>query len=122
QAIVKEYLASGHYRRRLKKIRKLHRDRRDYLLDLLASQFPPEVAWTDPNGGTFLWIQLPDALSVQSVTAAAAKQNVLLGSGSAFFPADQGYPALRLNFSLPAEQTRRGVQVLAEILHKALFA
>ncbi|MEM6598216.1 MAG: PLP-dependent aminotransferase family protein [Cyanobacteria bacterium P01_D01_bin.36] len=119
QAIVKEYLASGHYRRRLKRIHKVHRERRDYMLSLLAFHFPATVTWTVPEGGTFLWIQLPDGISVDEVSAAAAVQQVLLGSGSAFFPVDKGYPALRLNFSLPPAKTERGIRVLGQILQSA---
>ncbi|MEM6867124.1 MAG: PLP-dependent aminotransferase family protein [Cyanobacteria bacterium P01_F01_bin.3] len=118
QAIVKEYLASGHYRRRLKRIRALHRERRDYMLNLLAFHFPTEVTWTLPEGGTFLWIQLPDSISVTDVSQKAAEYQVLLGSGTAFFPKDQGYPALRLNFSLPPEETKRGIRVLGQILNE----
>jgi len=117
QAIVKEYLASGHYRRRLKRLRSLHKDRRDYMLALLSRYFPPTVTWTLPAGGTFLWIQLPEMASVNEVTAAAAAQKVLLGSGSAFFPKQLGYPALRLNFSLPPAETERGIRILGNILH-----
>ncbi|MGB3669049.1 MAG: PLP-dependent aminotransferase family protein [Phormidesmis sp.] len=117
QAIVKEYLASGHYRRRLKRLRALHKERRDYMLALLSRYVPPTVMWTLPAGGTFLWIQLPEMASVNEVTAAAAAQKVLLGSGSAFFPKQQGYPALRLNFSLPPEETERGIRILGSILH-----
>ncbi|MEL7071800.1 MAG: PLP-dependent aminotransferase family protein [Cyanobacteria bacterium J06581_3] len=120
QAIVKEYLASGHYRRRLKRIHKAHRERRDHMLGLLARYFPPSVSWTVPDGGTFLWIQLPDSLTVAQVSTAAAAQKVLVGSGSAFFPVQQGYPALRLNFSLPPEVTERGIRVLGKVLEKLL--
>jgi DNA-binding transcriptional MocR family regulator len=116
QAIVKEYLASGHYRHRLNQIRTLHRDRRDTMLNLLARYCPPTVTWTVPEGGTFLWIQLPDTFSVADVSAAAAAKKVLVGSGAAFFPTHQGYPALRLNFSLPPEDTERGIRILGEIL------
>lgn len=117
QAIVKEYLVSGHYRRRLKRICKVHREHRDHMLTLLARYLPPTVSWTVPDGGTFLWLQLPDSLSVAEVCAAATAQKVLVGSGSAFFPIHQGYPALRLNFSLPPKATEQGIRVLGEILH-----
>lgn len=120
QAIVKEYLSSGHYRHRLNKVRKLHRDRRDGMIENLVRYFPSEVTWTVPNGGTFLWIQLPDSLSLSQVCSAAAVQKVLVGSGAAFFPTKQGYPAMRLNFSLPPEDTERGVKILGRILKKAI--
>ncbi len=116
QLIVKEYLASGHYRRRLNQIRLRHRKYRDTMLGLLTQHLPPTVTWTIPEGGTFLWLQLPDAFSVAEVSAAAATQKVLVGSGAAFFPTHQGYPALRLNFSLPLEDTERGIRILGNIL------
>ena len=120
QVIIKEYLSSGHYRRRLNKVRKLHRDRRDIMVEQLLQNFPSEVTWTVPEGGTFLWIQLPDKLSLSEVCSSAAAQKVLVGSGAAFFPTQQGYPAMRLNFSLPPEETERGVKILSDILKTAL--
>ncbi len=120
QAIVKEYLSSGHYRRRLNQMRVLYRDRRDYMVNALIRHLSPSVTWTVPNGGTFLWIQLPDTVSVADVCTAAAEQKILVGSGATFFPTQQGYPALRLNFSLSPEQTERGVQILGNILRTVL--
>ena len=122
QAIIKEYLSSGHYRKRLNKVRKLHRDRRDHTIKMLHRHFPTEATWTLPNGGTFLWVQLPDQISLNSVCSAAAKQKVLVGSGDAFFPTQQGYPAIRLNFSLPPEETERGIQILGGLLKNAIAA
>ena len=116
QAIVKEYLASGHYRKRLKKLRAHHLTCRNYLITQLVNYLPSTVTWVVPEGGTFLWLQLPDSISVAEVSAKAAAQKVLLGPGSAFFPTHQGYPAFRLNFSLPREETKRGIQVLGDIL------
>ena len=116
QAIVKEYLSSGHYRRRLSQIRSVHRDRRDYMLNLLLAHFPKNTSWTVPDGGTFLWIQLPDSVNLSELSAAAARQKVLIGSGAAFFPKNQGYPAMRLNFSLPPDETESGIKILGEIL------
>ncbi|CAN5664685.1 hypothetical protein BH23CYA1_BH23CYA1_04030 [soil metagenome] len=81
-----------------------------------TESYPPNVTWTVPNGGTFLWIQLPDKISLGDVCTAAAEQKILVGSGAAFFPTQQGYPAMRLNFSLSPEQTERGVQILGSIL------
>ena len=118
QAIVKEYLASGHYRRRLNKLRDLHREHRDYMIGAMLKHFPPGITWTVPDGGTFLWIQLPDDLSVTEVAAAAARQKVLVGSGAAFFPKNQGYPAMRLNFSLLPDETERGIRILGEVLEE----
>lgn len=122
QAIIKEYLASGHYRRRLNKIRALHRERRDAMVQALIRHFPPTITWTVPNGGTFLWIQLPNTLTLDEVCTAAIQRKVLVGSGAAFFPTKQGYPALRLNFSLPPKDTENGIKILGDILRQALLS
>lgn len=122
QAIIKEYLSSGHYRRRLNHIKSLHRDRRDATVQAMIRHFPPHITWTVPEGGTFLWIQLPDTLVLADICSAAAKQKVLVGSGTAFFPTQQGYPALRLNFSLSPEETERGIKILGSILRQQLLS
>ena len=118
QAIVKEYLTTGHYRRRLDKIRKLHRTRRDFVLSAIVRHFPENVTWTVPDGGTFLWVQLPDGICLKTLVAEAAQQKVLIGSGAGFFPTERGYPAFRLNFSLPPEVSEKGIQRIGSILKR----
>ena len=93
QAIVQEYLASGHYRRRLKRVREIHKRQRDFMLEALRHYFPPTATWTVPDGGIFLWVQLPDNISVPTVYKMAADQKILVGAGPAFFPDQNGYPA-----------------------------
>ncbi len=43
----------------VKVIRNVYRERRDVMLEALARYFPPEVTWTKPMGGLFLWVTLP---------------------------------------------------------------
>ena len=43
----------------VKLIRSVYRERRDVMLDALSQYFPPEVTWTKPMGGLFLWVTLP---------------------------------------------------------------
>jgi DNA-binding transcriptional MocR family regulator len=116
QAIVKECLACGYYRHHLRHIRSVHQQKRDHMLRVLAQYMPPEVSWTVPAGGIFLWLQLPAHCDVQAICRASAAQKVLPGAGPAFFPDQKGYPALRLSFSQPLEEIERGIQVLAALL------
>lgn len=62
QAIVSEYLASGHYRHHLANLRNHQLQRRNLMLSTLERHFPPSASWTVPNGGTFLWVQLAAGL------------------------------------------------------------
>lgn len=116
QAIVSEYLASGHYRRHLTALRTYNLQGRNAMLRSLERYFPPGTSWTVPNGGLFLWVKLPDGIAVQALCNEAATQKIMVTPGSSFFPNQQGYPALRLNFSHPIEDIDRGISVLGRLL------
>ncbi len=120
QAIVSEYLASGHYRRHLSRLRVNNLQSRDAMLQALECYFPQAVSWTVPKGGLFLWVHLPDSLPIQAIRNQAALQKVLIACGSAFFPGQKGYPAMRLNYSHSPEEIEQGISVLGEILKSYL--
>ncbi|MFE4108218.1 aminotransferase-like domain-containing protein [Almyronema epifaneia] len=116
QAIVSEYLASGHYRRRLHHLQAQNQQNQAVMLQALAKHFPPEASWTVPQGGVFLWVQLSARRSLQRFCQAALQANVLVGPGSIFFPDQQGYPGLRLSFAQTVADIERGIAVLGRLL------
>jgi len=118
QIIVSEYLASGHYRRHLNKLRIDNLQSRYMMLQALERYFPEEARWTVPTGGLFLWVQLPDDLPIQKIRSEALAQNVYLACHSAFFPDKQGYPAMRLAFCLPQEDIEQGISIVGKLLKK----
>ncbi|MBD2103345.1 aminotransferase class I/II-fold pyridoxal phosphate-dependent enzyme [Leptolyngbya sp. FACHB-261] len=120
QAIISEYLASGHYRRHLSRLQAQNLRGRNVMLQALERYFPANVSWTVPNGGLFLWVHLPADLPMQEFCQAAVAQKVFIGSGHLFFPGQQGYPAMRLNFSYLPEEIDRGMAILGKLLHRYL--
>jgi DNA-binding transcriptional MocR family regulator len=118
QAIVSEYLASGHYRRHLNQLRMQNLQSRNTMLQALERYFPQEATWTIPQGGLFLWVHLPNCLSVQTICREALSQGILIACGTVFFPDRKGYPAMRLNFSLLPEEIERGIAVVGELLQQ----
>lgn len=120
QAIVSEYLASGHYRRHLAHLRSQLLQSRNAILSALERYFPTDASWTVPNGGLFVWVHLPTGVSMQSISQQALSRQVLIGDGRPFFPGQQGYPALRLNYSQSSEEIERGILVLGEIIKGCL--
>lgn len=122
QAIVSEYLATGHYRRYLNQIRSTNLSTRNVMLQALEEHFPIEATWTVPDGGLFLWVTLPEGLPMQTICHEAAHQKVFVVSGASFFPNQQGYPALRLNFSQLPEEIEQGIAVLGKLCKEHLRA
>lgn len=116
QAIVSEYLASGHYRRHLTHLHSKHQQSRHAMLNALQRHFPTEASWTNPNGGIFLWVQLPTTISMPAFCQAALSQNVLVADGRWFFPDGQGYNAMRVSFSPKPEVIEQGISVLGRLL------
>jgi DNA-binding transcriptional MocR family regulator len=121
QAIISEYLASGHYRRHLSQLRAENIQSRNIMLQAMERYFPEEAKWTVPKGGLFLWVQLPADVPIQEITKEALSQNVLIFCGTAFFPDKQGYPAMRLTFANSPEDIEKGIYLLSNLLKKYLY-
>jgi len=120
QAIVREFLASGHYRRHLSRLQTSNLQSRNAMLQALEQYFPEEVSWTVPQGGLFLWTHLPSHLPIHRICRDALAQKVLVANGAVFFPGQQGYPAMRLNFAHAPEVIDRGISILGRILKEHL--
>lgn len=116
QAIVSEYLASGHYRHHLAHLRSQHLQSRNTMVSAMQCYFPSEASWTVPNGGTFLWVQLPKDISMPALCQATLSHNILIANGALFFPDRQGYNALRLNFSQEPEVIEKAISVVGRLL------
>jgi len=80
--------------------RQTYKARRDAVLDALETTFMAEASWTRPNGGYFLWIDLPKGLSAVQVAEAALREGVAVFPGPVFYPNnDGGQSGLRISFS-----------------------
>ena len=102
----------------IKLIRKVYGERRDVMLRALEEYFPPEVAWTHPQGGLFLWVTLPEGMDAHRLFESALKENVAFVAGDSFYAgngyADEGRRHFRLNFSnAQPEQIREGIRRLS---------
>jgi len=102
----------------VKVIRSVYRERRDVMLEALSRYFPPEVTWTKPKGGLFLWVTLPAGADADMLFEAAVRENVAFVPGDCFYApnghSDQGRRHMRLNFSAAApDEIREGIRRLS---------
>ncbi|MEM9582696.1 MAG: PLP-dependent aminotransferase family protein [Pseudomonadota bacterium] len=103
------------------KLREAYREKRDAMLTALERHMPDEIAWTQPQGGMFIWLTLPKTMDGAACLAHAIKtENVAFVPGGAFFADGSGANSLRLNFSLPDLRTiDEGIKRLARALQSA---
>jgi 2-aminoadipate transaminase len=113
QAIVNQFCRSGAVDRSIETVRAALRQRAQALCNALADQFP-DARFVAPEGGYFLWVDLPDGTDVAALFDAAAARGVQFVKGSDFV-LDGGESSLRLAYSgvTPAE-IEEGVRRLAE--------
>ena len=124
QMVAYEVVHDGFLDEHVKKIRAVYRERRDVMLAALAEYFPPEVTWTHPEGGLFLWMTLPEGLDMQHLFQAALRENVAFVPGDCFYPGgDEGSRHIRLNFSHSnPQQIREGIRRLGLAVARELAA
>lgn len=105
----------------LEPIRRTYRARRDAMLAALADAMPPGVTWTQPAGGMFIWLTLPEAIdAAQLLRRAITEARVAFVPGRAFHCDGSGANTLRLNFSLADEaRIKEGVGRLGALLRRA---
>ena len=112
QRLVAGILARGDMDAHLARLRRVYRDKKDAMRAALDEHFGAEegCAWTDPGGGLFLWLTLPEGVDAQGLFEVALAEGVAFIPGPAF-SVSGAYPnALRLCFSYPDEaRTREGV-------------
>ena len=82
---------------------------------------PTGVSFTRPEGGLFLWLQLPESIKAMELLQDCLAQNVAFVPGDSFFPNGGVTNTLRLNYSnTPEEQIREGVRRLAQAIEKRI--
>lgn len=117
QVILLEYLRTGKLDGHIEKIRQTYGARRDLMIKSIEEYFPPEVEFTRPEGGLFLWLTLPGDMSAKALLPEAIAKKVAYVYGSPFFPNGGGENTMRLNFSnANEEQIVEGIKRLGTVI------
>jgi 2-aminoadipate transaminase len=113
QSIVAEFCTSGAIDRSIETVKHALRERRDALCSSLESDIP-DASFTPPEGGYFLWVELPEGADVDALSAAAKDRGVIFVKGTDFL-LEGGLNTLRLAYSgVGPDQIREGIGRLAE--------
>ena len=116
QAIVDQFLRRNLLPDHIASICQSYKAQLDAMLEDLAT-FPGGTRYTRPEGGLFIWVELPSGIDAQALLEKAVARHVAYVPGTHFF-ADGGHEnTLRLNFSNSTiEQIRTGMAVLRELI------
>lgn len=104
------------------KIKTAYSARRDSMLTALEAHMPKGVTWTRPEGGMFIWLELPKHLNCADLLAKSLQsERVAFVPGHAFFADGSGANTLRLSFSRTDEASiAEGIKRLGRLIAAAL--
>ncbi|PKQ29749.1 MAG: PLP-dependent aminotransferase family protein [Actinobacteria bacterium HGW-Actinobacteria-10] len=121
QVTAERYFAGSRWRKVLQGLTRTYAERRDVMLASLEEHFPPEATWTRPEGGFFVWVQLPEFVDTKTMLAEAVDRGVTYVPGDGFYPDGSGRNCMRLAFCYadPAK-IDDGIRRLAEVLEDRL--
>ena len=115
QAALHEFIARGHLEPTLERVRAAIGERCDATLAALEEHLAGVATWRRPDGGYFVWLDLPDSVSAAAVAKRAGAAGVAVVEGTAFFPGGaDGRSSLRLAYSFAsAGELADGISRLA---------
>ncbi len=121
QVQVIEFLKKYDLNKHIEKIRAEYKKRCLLMLDTMKQYFPEEIKYTKPDGGMFIWLELPDEINVDELLDKAIEAGVAYVSGESFFANNVPKNTMRLNYTtMPEAQIVEGIKILSNVLKKEL--
>lgn len=121
QVTAERYFIGTRWRRVLQGLTRTYAERRAAMLEALEEFFPAEARWTNPEGGFFVWVELPAFLDTKAMLAEAVERGVTYVPGDGFYPDGRGRNCMRLAFCYAEpDAIRVGIERLAEVLEDRL--
>lgn len=106
----------------VEKIKATYKKRRDLMLSCMKEEFPKGVSFTNPSGGLFTWVKLPEGLNAQEIMKKCVENNVAYVPGGFFFPSGNKENYFRLNYSSCKEdKIIEGIKRLGTVLNEAVI-
>lgn len=119
--VVSKYLDMFDVDKHIEAIRPVYKHRCELMINTMRETFPEEVKFTDPDGGLFTWVEMPEYVNTRDLALKALEKKVAFVPGSGFFPNGGNEHCLRLNYSNSTdEKLVDGVRRLAEVIKESL--
>lgn len=98
QAAIADYLQHGGYDRHLRKLRDALEEQQLAMRAAIARYFPADTRVSQPAGGYFLWLELPEQVDSLQVFQLALAQGISIAPGPIFSPTRRFRNCIRLNY------------------------
>lgn len=121
QQLAGKILTHPKYQDHLIAMRKFYAGKCQTMLSELKNQTPHGVGWTKPQGGLFIWMELPEQIDTSILYKQALAKGVAFVPGYIFSPTGKLKNCLRLSFALPTfAEIKTGITILSNLIKSSL--
>ncbi|UYZ00837.1 PLP-dependent aminotransferase family protein [Peribacillus frigoritolerans] len=121
QRITAKYMEIYDMEEHIKKIKAVYKTKCTEMMRSMKEFFPKNLSYSEPEGGLFIWVELPEGIDSTHIFTECLKNNVACVPGTPFFPNGTQKNTLRLNYSnMSNEKIIEGIKRMGEVLHREL--
>ncbi|GGP15861.1 aminotransferase-like domain-containing protein [Oceanobacillus neutriphilus] len=121
QRMTAKYLKHYDMEKHLNRIKAVYKERCTAMLSCIEQFFPKNIKYSTPEGGLFIWVELPESVDSEKLLVECLESNVAFVSGASFFPNSRKKNTLRLNYSnMPVDRINEGMKRIGEVLNREL--
>ena len=116
QAMVAEYIKSGAYPEGIARNIAYYRGKMETMVEMAKTVFPAGTQVVAPEGGMFLWVELPEGCDATAAFGKAVENKVAYVPGTHFYHDGGHNNTMRLNFTMvDEERIRAGMERLGKL-------
>lgn len=121
QRITAKYMEIYDMEEHIKKIKAVYKTKCTEMKRSIEEFFPKNLSYSKPEGGLFIWVELPEGIDSTHIFTECLKNNVACVPGTPFFPNGTQKNTIRLNYSnMSNEKIIEGIKRMGEVLHREL--
>lgn len=121
QHIVAKFMEEYDIDEHVSKIRKVYRQRENVMMAAIEKDFPAGVNYSHPEGGLFIWVEVPGDVDTIQLFNTCIKHNVAFVPGEPFYPDKVTPGTFRLNYSnMSEEQIQTGIKRLGSAIKETI--
>ena len=119
QMLVDKWMEQNDVGAHIEKIREIYGRKLNLMCDLIDSELGDFVKYVRPEGGLFVWCELPENVNMLDFVKDCISNKVAVVPGSAFMINDEATNCFRMNFSTPSdEKIVEGMKLLGKVKEK----
>ena len=119
QMLVDKWMEQNDVNAHIEKIREIYRRKLNLMCDLIDNELGDFVKYVRPEGGLFVWCELPKNVDMLEFVKECIANKVAVVPGTAFMINDEQTNCFRMNFSTPSdEKIVEGMKILGKVKEK----